>query len=211
MRSEDPLFPMAIEQVGLAVLSLIGWTGVHIAEHIPSKWKLRKASMRLRALETLVQRLIVLMALKLDLKPVRPRSTPSKSDDAPANKTFEITDGVEIVDFPKAYQRGLTLLPPLVDFGEGTDLSDLPRNTTPTYIKVRRFTRRIVALQKVLDAPEAHAKRLARSLSRCRKSGELKPIIVPSKLPSGLPPEIGLLHGGLTFQLGEALKNLDTS
>lgn len=129
---------MAIEQVGLAVLGLIGWTGVHIAEHMPSKWKLRKASMRLRALETMVQRLVMLMALKLDLKPVRPRSTNSKPDHAPADKGPEIIDGVEIVDFPKAYQRGLTLLPPPMDFSEGKDLSHLPQNTTPTHIKARR-------------------------------------------------------------------------
>ncbi|MEM7661619.1 MAG: hypothetical protein AAF292_05180 [Pseudomonadota bacterium] len=208
MRSGDPIFPIAIEQIGLAVTSLIGWTGVHIAEHIPSKWRLRKASTRLKALETLVRRLILFMALQLDLEPAKPRPASAKSEDT---TTPDIIDGVELVEFPTARSASLSMVPQLMDFGERPDLSNLPRKTTPSYIAAKRFSRRIIALKRVLDAPEAHAKRLARHLTKLRKSGEPKPLMTPAAVPAGLSPEIGLLHGGLAHQLRDALKSWDSS
>ncbi|MEM7661416.1 MAG: hypothetical protein AAF292_04135 [Pseudomonadota bacterium] len=208
MRSDDPLFLVAIEQIGLAVTSLIGWTGVHLSQHIPSKWRLRKAGTRLKALETLVRRLILFMALQLDLEPAKPCPASTKSANASEPET---PDGVELVEFPRGRSASLSLVPQLVDFSERPDLSHLPRNTTPTQIAARRFSRRIIALQKVLDAPEAHAKRLARHLSKLRKSGEPKPLLIPTAVPAGLSPEIGLLHGGLAHQLRDALKAWDGS
>ncbi|MEM8637095.1 MAG: hypothetical protein AAGF33_19185, partial [Pseudomonadota bacterium] len=202
------IFSLAVEQICLAVASLIGWTGVHIAEHIPSKWRVRKASTRLKALETLVRRLIMLMALQLDLEPVKQRPASTKSAKAPEPETL---DGVELVAFPRARRASLSLVPQLIDFSERSDLSDLPRNTTPIHIAAKRFSRRIIALQKVLDAPEVHAKRLARHLSKLRKSGEPKPLLMPAAVPTGLPPEIGLLYGGLAHQLRDAIKAWDSS
>ncbi|MEO0881084.1 MAG: hypothetical protein AAFY34_00005, partial [Pseudomonadota bacterium] len=61
MRTDDALFPLAIEQIGLAVVGLIGWTGIHIAERTPAKWRLRRAGTKLKALENLVRRLIMLI------------------------------------------------------------------------------------------------------------------------------------------------------
>ncbi|MEM9844883.1 MAG: hypothetical protein AAF965_08800, partial [Pseudomonadota bacterium] len=78
-------------------------------------------------------------------------------------------------------------------------------------IMARRFSRRIVALQKVLDAPEAHAKRLARSLHRIRKAGEPKPFLVASSFPNGFKPELSLLHVGLTERLRAQLDLWDSS
>ncbi|MEO1406370.1 MAG: hypothetical protein AAFV54_07745, partial [Pseudomonadota bacterium] len=69
----------------------------------------------------------------------------------------------------------------------------------------------IIALQRVLDTPDAHAKRLARHLSTLRKSGEPKPLLIPAAVPAGLSPEIGLLYGGLAHQLHQALKSWDSS
>ncbi|MEO1406037.1 MAG: hypothetical protein AAFV54_06050 [Pseudomonadota bacterium] len=208
MRSDDPIFTIAIEQIGLAVTSLIGWTGVHIAEHIPSKWRLRKAGTRLKALETLVRRLILFMALRLDLEPATVRSAPTKLDNASEPET---PDGVELVAFPQGRSVSLSLVPQLIDFSERPELSHLPRNTMPIHIAAKRFSRRIIALQKVLDAPEAHAKRLAEHLYKLRKSGEPKPLLIPVTVPAGLSPEIGLLYGGLAHQLRDALKAWDSS
>ena len=93
-----------------------------------------------------------------------------------------------------------------MDFSGGVDLAQLPRRTPPVRIMARCFSRRIVALQKVLDAPEVHAKRLARSLQRIRKAGEQKPFLVASSFPNGFRPELSLLHVGLTERLGAQLK-----
>jgi len=208
MRVSDDILPMAIKQIGLAVTALIGWTCVHITEHVPSKWKLRRASTRLKALETLVRRLIMLLALDVEWEPTTPRAVQPKPN---PDNIPETIDGVEIALFPKARQRGLSLMPRIIDISERPDLSHLPRVATPLHISTKRFTRRIVALQEVLEAPEAHAKRLARHLSKLRKSKEPAPVLIPLAIPNGLAPEIGLLSGGLAMRLGDALKSWDSS
>ncbi|MEM8634550.1 MAG: hypothetical protein AAGF33_06195, partial [Pseudomonadota bacterium] len=176
------------------------------------KWKLRRAGTKLKVLEGLVRKLIMVMALDLDLAPVKPRQRPNvATDDPPCEDAAQTPDGIEITAFPRVRQPSLSLLPPVMDFGESVDLSQLPRRTTPVHIMARRFSRRIVALQKVLDAPEVHAKRLARSLHRIRKAGEPKPFLVASSFPNGFRPELSLLHVGLTERLRAQLKAWDSS
>ncbi|MEM6900659.1 MAG: hypothetical protein AAF583_12900 [Pseudomonadota bacterium] len=212
MRTDDPLLPMAIGQIGLVLFSLIGWTGIHLSLRRPVKWKLRRAGTKLKALEGLVRKLIMVLALDLDIEPVRPRSKPSA---APADGSCEdvanTPDGIEEIIFPRVRCASLSLLPPVMDFSEGADLSQLPRRATPVHIMARRFSRRIVALQKVLDAPEVHAKRLARLLHRIREVGEPKPFLVASSFPNGFRPELSLLHVGLTERLRAQLKTWDSS
>ncbi|MEO1476390.1 MAG: hypothetical protein AAFS13_08400, partial [Pseudomonadota bacterium] len=168
----------------------------------------RRASTRLKALETLVRRLIMLLALEVEWKPVTPRPVQSKPK---PNKIPETIDCVEITEFPQARQRGLSLMPRIIDISERPDFSHLPRRGTPIHVSTKRFARRIVALQKVLEAPEAHAKRLARHLSKLRKSKEQAPVLIPLAIPNGLAPEIGLLSGGLAMRLGSAFKAWDSS
>ncbi|MEM6412629.1 MAG: hypothetical protein AAF683_13960 [Pseudomonadota bacterium] len=212
MRTDYPLLPMAIEQIGLVVFSLIGWTGIHLSLRRPVKWKLRRAGTKLKVLEGLVRKLIMVLALELDLAPVKPRPRPSA---VPADERCEdaaqTPNGIDEITFPKVRCPRLSLLPPVMDFAEGVDLSQLSQHTTPVHIMARRFSRRIVALQKVLDAPEAHAKRLARSLHRIRSAGEPKPFLVASPFPNGFRPELSLLHVGLTEQLRAQLKAWDSS
>ncbi|MEM6899494.1 MAG: hypothetical protein AAF583_06980, partial [Pseudomonadota bacterium] len=212
MRTDDPLLPLAIEQIGLVVFSLIGWTGIHLSLRRPVKWKLRRAGTKLKVLEGLVRKLIMVLALNLDLAPVKPRRKSSAAPtDVLCEKIAQTPDGIEIIEFPRARCPSLSLLPPVMDFSEGIDLSRLPRRATPVHIMARRFSRRIVALQKVLDAPEVHAKRLARSLQRIRKAGEPKPFLVASSFPNGFRPELSLLHVGLTERLRSQLKGWDSS
>ncbi|MEO1476190.1 MAG: hypothetical protein AAFS13_07385 [Pseudomonadota bacterium] len=215
MRPIDDILPFAIDQIGLAVTALIGWTGVHIAEHVPSRWKIRKASTRLKALETLVRRLIMLLALQLDLQPDRPRGAQAPPGIAPTETASEnpntINDEVEFVAFPKVRQRSLSLVPRLMLLTNGRDLSHLPRGTTPPHIMAKRLACRIIALQRVLNVPDAYATRLARHLQKQRRSGEPAPLLIPSPVPAGLPSEMKLLQGGLALQLRDALKAWDTS
>ncbi|MEM6412755.1 MAG: hypothetical protein AAF683_14615 [Pseudomonadota bacterium] len=212
MRTDDPLLPLAIEQIGLVVFSLIGWTGIHLSLRRPVKWKLRRAGTKLKVLEGLVRKLIMVLALDLDLAPVRPQSKPNAAcADEPCEDIAQTPDSIEIIEFPRLRQPSLSLLPPVMDFSEGADLSQLPHRATPVHIMARRFSRRIIALQKVLDAPEVHARRLARSLHRIRKAGEPKPFLVASSFPNGFRPELSLLHVGLTERLRSQLKAWDSS
>ncbi|MEM6410877.1 MAG: hypothetical protein AAF683_05025 [Pseudomonadota bacterium] len=212
MRTDDPLLPMAIEQIGLVVFSLIGWTGIHLSLRRPVKWKLRRAGTKLKVLEGLVRKLIMVLALELDLAPVRPRPRPSA---ATADETCEdaarTPDDIEVIEFPRGRCPSLSLLPPVMNFSGGMDFSQLPRRTTPVHIMARRFSHRIVALQKVIDAPEVHARRLARSLHRIHKAGEPKPFLVASSFPNGFRPELSLLHVGLTERLRSQLDLWDSS
>ncbi|MEM8635817.1 MAG: hypothetical protein AAGF33_12645 [Pseudomonadota bacterium] len=214
MRPVDDILPLAIEQVGLVIFNLIGWTGIHLSLRSPVKWKLRRAGTRLKVLEGFVQRLMLVMALQTDLPPVKPRRTANKIDDTPnvpsPENLSEFSD-ITLAEFPRVRQPSLTLLPPPMDYSEGVDLSQLPLRNTPVHIMARRFSRRIIALQKVLDAPEAHARRLARALHRIRKAGVPKPVLFAGPFPNGFRPELSLLHVGVNEQLRNALKAWDTS
>lgn len=214
MRIDDDIVRIAVQQIGLAVVGLIGWTGVYISERIPTKWKLRRAGTRLKALETLVRRLITLMALKLNEEPDTTRFAHSPSDShataiAPENSGDiggEIPDMIESISFQTSRHCRFRLLPALMEFSERPDFSSFTNGTASAEIAAKRFTRRIVALQRIVDAPEVHARRLARALHKIRRSGEFKPVVSPVAIPSGLAPEIGILHGGISFELREALR-----
>ncbi|MEO0883044.1 MAG: hypothetical protein AAFY34_09945, partial [Pseudomonadota bacterium] len=127
MRTDDALFPLAIEQIGLAVIGLIGWTGIHIAERPPAKWRLRRAGTKLKALENLVRRLIMLIALKLDVAPSEKRNAlkvQEQDSDPQASETYE---NIEQAVFPQTRRVSLSLLPPLMDFSERPDFSGFQR------------------------------------------------------------------------------------
>ena len=206
MALSGDILQMAVRQVDLAVTALIGWTNIHLGDVRVSAWRVRKAGAKLKALETLARRLILLMALEVDPPPPTKRAdneTAEPREDEPAD------DSIEITEFPRARSATLALLPRVVSYDLTTDFSAFGSGSGR--VSIKRFRNRIVALQKVIDAPEVHARRLARSLDKIRRAGEPKPLLEPSAVPSGLPAEIGLLHGGLAMELREALEGWDSS
>ena len=70
---------------------------------------------------------------------------------------------------------------------------------------------RLAALQELLAAPEAHAKRLARTLERQRKAGEAAPIALPMPRTHRMPPELGAIATALPELLRDAFKSWETS
>ncbi|MBD3771925.1 MAG: hypothetical protein IE925_17515, partial [Rhodobacterales bacterium] len=58
-----------------------------------------------------------------------------------------------------------------------------------------------------LKNAQRRAKCLARTLQRQRAEGEPKPYIVPIPNTQSMPAALGLVSGGLTVQLIEALKD----
>ncbi|WP_373008018.1 hypothetical protein [Hyphomonas sp.] len=73
------------------------------------------------------------------------------------------------------------------------------------------FLARVSALYKVLEAPEVHAKRLARSLARQRKRGDPKPVALPMASAYRLRPELGAVATALPGLLSAALEKWDNS
>ena len=70
---------------------------------------------------------------------------------------------------------------------------------------------RVSALYKVLDNPELHARRLARSLERQRKAGAPKPVALPMASAYRLRPELGAIATALPGLLSAALERWDNS
>ncbi|MEM9670095.1 MAG: hypothetical protein AAF950_14330, partial [Pseudomonadota bacterium] len=68
-----------------------------------------------------------------------------------------------------------------------------------------------IAIRKVIDAPEAHAKRLAHRLRIMRVAREPAPILLPQIVPRGMSTELTVIHGALKVELRTALKAWDSS
>ncbi|MEM9573215.1 MAG: hypothetical protein AAF996_17235, partial [Pseudomonadota bacterium] len=211
--SETPsLSTLAISEVDKAVTGLIGWTNIHLSIKRVTKTRLRRASAQLRALETLLRRLIMYLALQMELEP-RTDSPPTGKAGASEtdNTPIQTPEGIEIAHFPRVRTPHLSLTPGYEDGRAAPDFSELSHRVTPTRILAKRFAQRIIAIRKVIDAPEAHAKRLAHRLRTMRAAREPAPILLPQIVPRGMSTEVAVIHGALKVELRAALKKWDTS
>ncbi|MEM9669725.1 MAG: hypothetical protein AAF950_12445, partial [Pseudomonadota bacterium] len=129
----------------------------------------------------------------------------------PDNTPIQTPDDIEIAHFPRVRLPHLALTPSYGDGRPAPDFSELSRRVTPTHILARRFARRIIAIRKVIDAPEAHAKRLAHRLRIMRVAREPAPILLPQIVPRGMSTELSVIHGALKVELRTALKAWDSS
>ena len=173
----------------------IAKVGVHADLHqVPeriSKTVKRRVSAELKRLAILLRRLIFLMALQVELAPVKPRmgSNYFETSEGEAKKTctFSLMPTVagETPCFLRGPQtvpdRGPVLAEPLID--------------------------RWQAMLETLKNAQHRAKCLARTLQRQRAEGEPKPYIVPIPSTHNFPATLGIVSGGLTVQLIEALKD----
>ncbi|MEM9669843.1 MAG: hypothetical protein AAF950_13035, partial [Pseudomonadota bacterium] len=82
MSNTPSLSTIAISEIDKAVTGLIGWTSIHLSIERVTRTRLRRASAQLRALETLLRRLIMYLALQIDLEP-RTDSPPTGKAGAP--------------------------------------------------------------------------------------------------------------------------------
>ena len=70
---------------------------------------------------------------------------------------------------------------------------------------------RILALQKILKAPEAAAKRLARTLQRMKAKGEPKPMVGSAAGAFRLSAELGAVSTALPEFIRAALESWESS
>ena len=191
MRTDDPLLPMAIEQIGLVVFSLIGWTGIHLSLRRPVKWKLRRAGTKLKALEGLVRKLIIVLALELDLAPIKSSTIPANK---PCDDPAQAPDGIEIIEFPRVRQPSLCPLPPVMDFGEGVDLSQLPRRPTPVVVasEAMRLSAETSHCQQQRHAPPSHLDRRSERSDATQRGDVPFARTPPAKSASAVPPRLSI-------------------
>ena len=180
-----------------ALSAVAAMTNAHLNPSTLKRTLAQRARAELARLEIIIRRLLTLMALGLVLPPVPVRA-------------FSVhpscTERVET----KASGR-LTGLSPRV-LGPDMDRDELAasgRAIGP--VQAAPILARLAALQDLLAAPEAHAKRLARTLERQRKAGEAAPMALPMTRTHRLPPELGAIATALPELLRDAFKSWESS
>ena len=193
-----------LEQARLALWAVINMTNAQLRPLTLRRSLKQKAMGRLKQIEIIVRRLLTLMALALELAPVRPRTCLT-----PATPTL-LPEGTETVTFPAPYRFALSgRVQPDVDPEASVLFPDSIRASGP--VPAAPFLARVSALYKVLEAPELYATRLARSLDRQRKRGDPKPVALPMASAYRLRPELGLIATALPGLLNAALEKWDNS
>jgi hypothetical protein len=150
----------------------------------------RRVRAELKRLAVLLRRLIFLAALQMELAPLPPRTGSNYYD-------------------PKApdtdYRYAFTMVPapsrPCPHFMKGPVIVP-SRGPVPAAPLIARW-------QAMLDTMKHHkrrAKRLARTIQRWQAAGEARPHVPPIPRSQRMPAALGLVSGGLTVKLIEALK-----
>ncbi|MEZ6002200.1 hypothetical protein [Hyphomonas sp.] len=150
----------------------------------------RKVRAELKRLAVLLRRLIFLLALQMELAPLKPRVGSNyyepKQEDAEYRYIFSM------VPAPSR---------PCPHFMKGPVTLPVP-GPVPAAPLIARW-------QAMLDTMKHHKRRakcLARTIQRWQAAGEARPHVPPIPNTHRMPAAVALVSGGLTVQLLEALK-----
>ncbi|MEM7663036.1 MAG: hypothetical protein AAF292_12390 [Pseudomonadota bacterium] len=133
----------ALTELDISVVGIVGWTGIHIDQYAPSRSLIRRATKRLKALEDLLRRVILFMALQIEGEPEAANVSPPPRR---APEPLDLAEGVVLAEFPTAWSRRLVMLPPVLDCSDMPDFSQFARKEMPHTLVAGRFSRRIEAL-----------------------------------------------------------------
>ena len=203
MDAQTDILKRGLEQAGLAVLDASALANLHLGPKRIGRGVAQRISGRLKMLETIVRRLILVLALNLTLGPAAPRAAP-----AGPKPELELPEGVELAIFPRLSPRRLKLLPARQTI-EG-DFPDISR-TISGPVSPRRLMARIAALRRVIADPDGHAIRLARTLIRLQKKGEPRPAVGAAQSAFRLSPELGAIATLLPAQIKAGLESWESS
>ena len=201
MDAQTDILKRGLEHAALAVMDASALANLHLGPKRIGRGLAQRVSGRLRILETIVRRLILLMALGLQLAPTPPRPAPANPD---------LPEGVELAIFPRLSPRRLKLLPARQAFEGPGGFPDIS-GTSYGPVSPHKLMARIAALRRVIAAPEAHASRLARTLNRLQKNGEPKPMVGAATPAFRLSPELGALAAMLPAQISAGLETWESS
>ena len=191
--------PHAFRTIARAVAETGVNTGLFKHPELISKTVKRRVSAQLKRLGVLLRRLTFLMALQVQLVPLAPR---------PARSCFEKSKGD-----PKLRKAFFSVLP-------------LPASEAPGFLHgpVIVPTRGPMPAAPLIACwgagstrsknRQRRARRLARTIQRWKAAGEARPYIAPIPKTHTMPAVLGVVSGGLTVQLIEALRDwpdFDTS
>lgn len=179
----------ALAQIERGILHIIASANLQVRTAPLPRSLVGRLRGQLRGLETLLRRVLMLMALA-----ILPGLAPGTPKRAKTIKSQRST---------RPLQRPMRLLPAPLVLAGAHGFPDMPRATGP--VSVRKLFCQIAALQTVLAAPEAHAKRLARQLRRLMAAGEARPVVLPQPRPKRVGRELVLVSDILPVHLRAAL------
>ncbi|MEH6487343.1 hypothetical protein [Hyphomonas oceanitis] len=186
-----------IAQAQRALANVAVMTNAHLTPTTLKRTLAQRARAELARLEIIIRRLLTLMALGLVLPPVPVRA-------------FSVHPSCTGRIETKASGRLTGLSPRLLGPDmDGSALVSAPRACGP--VPAAPILARLAALQELLAAPEAHARRLARTLERQRKAGDAAPMALPMTRTHRLPPELGAIATALPELLRDAFKSWESS
>lgn len=200
METPTQFIPQALRVISDAVVAVIGMTDLHVRTTPLSKRLASRARARLIALEKMLRRVIILMALAmagevrsipkmlarirrvgfLPTAPVRPRARRAPKTPAPR-------------------------LPSHRCAGPGDfDFSSLPRRARSGPVPIRRLLARIITLQQILANPAPKARRLAFYFDRLKQRRAM-PAPSPDIALQRAPAELALVAGALRLEQHKAM------
>lgn len=182
-------FSHAWQTIGRAIAEAGLKAGLREVPETVSKTVKRRCLGELKRLGTLLRRLIFLMAMHVQLAPVKPRL---------GSNYFEKSEG----DAQSKYT--CSLVP--TKAGKAPDFLHGPIIVPMRGPVLAPLIDRWQAMLEALQGAERRAKCLARTLQRQKAAGEPKPYIVPIAKTHAMHRAVALISGGLTVQLIEALK-----
>ena len=182
MHMDDRFFEQAFRTVGDGLLRIVARANLHLKPMTLPKSLKRRCLADLRQLAVILRRLIFLMALGIELAPPRPGAGPD------ARRAAALPEGVEDVTASFGPQsKGFRLAPRMSGLFPD-HLRTLSGPPPARSVSPRRLLAQWQALHAVLKDPEAHARRLARTLARWRRAGEP----APCRTSSARPPPRGM-------------------
>ena len=196
MAMDHTFFEQAFRAAGEALLDAAGKAGLHMRPATLTRSARARCMASFRLIAAIVRRLLFLLALEIELAPLRPR---------PARPAV-LAEGVEDVTASFGPQHtGFGLSPHLSGpFPDSfrTFSGPRPGGQVPAGPLLARWAQ----LYRVLKDPDASARRLARTIERWRKAGEPAPMCAPLPGARRLGPELGLVSSLLPQLVGRALQ-----
>lgn len=198
MDHTDSFFTRGFEAISNGLLEVTNYTSAHLGPQQMTRHQVARARRQVRALEALVRRLILLLALSLTLGPLRPRGA-----------RRPLPEGSVLLRWASPCSFTLLRPAPGSAFPAGADFA---RKAPPEgLVSTAALRRRMGLLYHLLMAPQTRAKSLARTLERQRRADDAPAICLGPVSGERLNPALSRLANTLPEQVRTALKSWDTA
>ena len=198
MDQKTSLIEQGLENLRLDLLDALGGANLHLQPETISRSLYAKVRAKLKVLEQVLRRLLVLLAMTLDLAPVRPRALQAA---APLPEGVEDVTSSFRAHLPALYRMALMGRPS----GPPRDFGALASTRLSGPVPAMPLMRRAAVLLKIMKNPDAAARRMARLIGRMKRRGEAKPYCLPLAARGRLRPELALLTSAITLEVNAAL------